>query len=599
MLAGRTLASMFYISVLWIFVATAQDFTPSSSWRKPTITISPEQRENIASAALEEAIDHLNSAAQFDGESYGSAGALYSQMAEFDLLFNQTKYRDQLKSYFPLAEQARSSFLDEFVYGYAATKAYVAYKDEEFLTYAEISWNSGNEYTLSDDNVASQSMPFKNFPISSSCQGISMAGGTFHSTDPNDATLVGLGTGSFLILSAALYEATNNQTYLEAANKSLNFIHAHLYNVQNVVQDQISAMQNASCSTSNTIFSYNAGLMIEGMAILASITNDTSTQQLLESTVSAALSNDIWQGQDGVLRTGDAKLVNALMAVYNHNTISSAMQNYVKDYLGVQYNAVIEMATENNSNIYGSSWIGPPSSKFDSFNQTQALGVLIGAISLTNDTIPNSSPTSSPASPSATNIPPGPKPQSKSGIIIGSILGSLAFVVFLGCMIWFFLKRKHHNQRDVQCSPFGLDSDQDLQVQTQLPLSQAASSIPAIHSHLKTQTTAMSQSTPSQPSLSQQHARKGHQTTDSSGLLHLSGPSVLLSQPHLDTMIPLPMQVNNQETSGQLERNIQRGNPGNNMTTAELVQMLNERLQPGQWTDDEQPPEYPESSSGR
>ena len=57
-------------------------------------------------------------------------------------------------------------------------------------------------------------------------------------------------------------------------------MHAHLYNVNNIVQDGISARQNDSCSGSSFIFSYNSGLMIEGLAILASLTNDSDVQSL-------------------------------------------------------------------------------------------------------------------------------------------------------------------------------------------------------------------------------------------------------------------------------------------------------------------------------
>ncbi len=43
---------------------------------------------------------------------YEAAGRIYAQMAEFDRLTNQTKYKDMLKRYFALAESAKPSFLD-------------------------------------------------------------------------------------------------------------------------------------------------------------------------------------------------------------------------------------------------------------------------------------------------------------------------------------------------------------------------------------------------------------------------------------------------------------------------------------------------------
>ncbi|KAK7439987.1 hypothetical protein VKT23_017240 [Stygiomarasmius scandens] len=110
---------MYIILFLWFLVlngASSQTFIPSSSWRKPNIITSPSERVDIARAALELAISHLNiSDAQFDGRPFGVAGILYAQMAEFDLLTNQTKYQSDLKNYFSMAEKVRPLLLDEFV----------------------------------------------------------------------------------------------------------------------------------------------------------------------------------------------------------------------------------------------------------------------------------------------------------------------------------------------------------------------------------------------------------------------------------------------------------------------------------------------------
>ncbi|KAF5338856.1 hypothetical protein D9758_015561 [Tetrapyrgos nigripes] len=223
------------------------------------------------------------------------------------------------------------------------------------------------------------STPVKEFRISKTCQGITMAGGTFWQTDPAESHLNGLGTG----LSASLAEATSNQTFLNAATQSLSFIHAHLYNIESAVQDNISAKGEEQCAIVDGVFPSNSGLMIEGLAILAQITGNASTQQLLRETVDAAIRNDVWQGKD------DSLLVRGLSAAYYRNTTPSDMRNYIKDYLGVQYNAILEQATTGQTNIYGSSWVGPPYSTFNAENQTTAISGLLAAIPLTNDTLPN------------------------------------------------------------------------------------------------------------------------------------------------------------------------------------------------------------------
>ncbi|EEB87830.1 hypothetical protein MPER_14660, partial [Moniliophthora perniciosa FA553] len=83
--------------------------------------------------------------------------------------------------------------------------------------------------------------------------------------------------------------------------------------------------------------------------------------------VPAAVSNRAWQDDDGIitvnLETGAsdsesaAELIRGLLAEYTENTITSQrMREYVRSYLGVQYNAVLDFATDNGSNIYGASW---------------------------------------------------------------------------------------------------------------------------------------------------------------------------------------------------------------------------------------------------
>jgi predicted alpha-1,6-mannanase (GH76 family) len=69
--------------------------------------------------------------------------------------------------------------------------------------------------------------------------------------------------------------------YLQAAEQSTEFMRAHLVDAQNVVQDGISGASSDACNPTNIhIEPYNAGLMIEGLAILGSITQVASTQAL-------------------------------------------------------------------------------------------------------------------------------------------------------------------------------------------------------------------------------------------------------------------------------------------------------------------------------
>ncbi|PBK86144.1 hypothetical protein ARMGADRAFT_941034, partial [Armillaria gallica] len=81
-------------------------------------------------------------------------------------------------------------------------------------------------------------------------------------------------------LSALLAEATSNQTYLDAAIESANFIQSHLLNPSNIVLDSVSSMSKESCLVDSAMYSYNSGIFIEGLVILADITHNTSTEAL-------------------------------------------------------------------------------------------------------------------------------------------------------------------------------------------------------------------------------------------------------------------------------------------------------------------------------
>jgi predicted alpha-1,6-mannanase (GH76 family) len=68
--------------------------------------------------------------------------------------------------------------------------------------------------------------------------------------------------------------------YLQAAQQSAEFIRAHLVNNQNIAQDGMSGRASDSCLVSSIIEPYNSGLMMEGLATIASINQDASTRNL-------------------------------------------------------------------------------------------------------------------------------------------------------------------------------------------------------------------------------------------------------------------------------------------------------------------------------
>lgn len=590
---------MLTLILFWTLVAhslllvAAQDFTPSSSWRSPNVTTSQDDRISIAGAALDKTAGFLRSDGSFNDSAYGTPGMLYAQMAEFDRITNQTKYKDVLKKYFPLMEAVRPNFLDEFLnyglsYGYAAARAYEVYQDETFLDYAITSWTSAGAYTLSDSDTSSGSTPGKSFNVQATCQGITMAGGTFWETDQDNPTIVGLATGSYLVVSALLAEATGNKTYLDAAINSATFIHSHLYNVQNVVQDNISARKNDSCSVGSGINPYNSGLFIEGLAILDSISGNATTQNLLRETIAAAVTNNAWQGDDGIIANWDSKVGDLLMmrglgAVYWRNTTYSDMRNYVKEYIGVQYNAVLDLATSNGTNVYGASWVGPPSAVFSSDNQTTALSVLINGI-LLKDQEPPSSNTSDSGSSSGSGSTPDKSSSSPAGAIAGGVVGGIALLVIIGLVVFFVRRRR---RREKTRRSVLLDDD----FSSSSPLAPT----PFIMAPL-TSTQSSPDRQPYSPTNSQRSEKVLAGGRSHIGQSSMGEKAALL---HAQSTVSLQEGDSTQPRSSTPEAAAAAPGPSNeepprvNLPTEELVRLLNERLQAGgHWDEDEMPPEY-------
>ncbi|EEB91157.1 hypothetical protein MPER_10529, partial [Moniliophthora perniciosa FA553] len=96
-------------------------------------------------------------------------------------------------------------------------------------------------------------------------------------------------------------------------------------------------------------------------------------------------------------------------------TLRSDLLDFLEVFLGVQYNAV---RGQNNGDIYGSSWVGGPSSTFDPLGQAAAAQVLVEGI----DTFAvESDPVdTTPTTPAPT---PAPKRSKPIGAIVGAVIG--------------------------------------------------------------------------------------------------------------------------------------------------------------------------------
>ncbi|KAJ7155125.1 hypothetical protein C8R46DRAFT_1196660 [Mycena filopes] len=407
------------VSFLWVYgwtilhgslAALAGPAMVSSTWRKPAMTMSSAAQVALVDAALQKSTSVLATNGEF-------AATLYSEMAEFDVVSNQTKYQVELKDYLSGSTKSQQKSQEPESMAHASIRAYAAYKDPVFLQLANESWAFAQTYTLFGSAAASGSLGFKNFTMNSACQAKSMVGGTFDTTNATDTSITAFASASFFAVSALLAEATSDPVYLKAAFDSADFIWGHL-SAQNLVQTAISA---DACALDDEPNSFNTGLMIEGLAVLYSVTQNATTQAMLNAVINATITNGDWQTEDGIIvhggsKLGDKYLVRGLAAAYARDVTARELRAPVHDYIAVQFNAVVDLASSNGNAIYGGAWTGPPSTVFSQSNQTTAISALLSGMALHDaDT--------------TSLLPPGPFPSSPPLLVADPHRGRMAMMV--------------------------------------------------------------------------------------------------------------------------------------------------------------------------
>ncbi|KAJ6578104.1 hypothetical protein B0H19DRAFT_1253385 [Mycena capillaripes] len=373
----------------------------------------------------------------------------------------------------------------------------------------------------------------------------------------------------------------------------MDFLHNHLYeNSQNVVLSSISgtADVNKSCVVDTTLIAANSGLMIEGLAILSSIAPNTSTHALLSDLLQGAINNTAWQNIEGIIKntpaggadTGDMVLPEGIAVACSRNVVDDELRAYAEAFLAVQFNAIVDFATSDGSNIYGPKWIGPPSSTFAAGNQAPALGVLNAAIGL-GDAI-QTSPTVSPASNPSSTSTAGRLRRSTIGPIVGGIVGGMALLA-LSVALWVLIRRRRRAGRKIlDATPSNeFTGAPGMAGISPFNVYQASSAPQAISfSSARSQETRKSDRLQNAAPLN----RTRNSWTDEKRQIHTE-PSLTAG----------PSAIENGTESGLSQGTRSGPNsviPASSaLPTVELVRILNERLQNQEWDEEEAPPDYP------
>ncbi|ESK86993.1 glycoside hydrolase family 76 protein [Moniliophthora roreri MCA 2997] len=421
---------------------------PSNEFKEPNITVPVDERNSLASDALDIAISMLDGNLTNPGD-IRSTLSLQALMSEFDYMTNQTKYRNKVGEFFSrytdvslLSKTMRfnDSITNDLLFGYAAIRAYAAYNDSQFVKAAEVAWASGRRYTLLEEDISSgRGIPGLD-QLQLICQGESMAGGT--TNIGSERAFNGLETG----LSTLLYESSSNDTYLNAARQSAGFIRLHLYQPPGLV---LRYILNQDCARPTNSFPIDVtGLWIQGLSILSSITGNSSMIALIQQSIVAATTQiGRWQQENGVQGNDipcmyNGWFIRGLKTAYNRLGSSNDLRNYVESYLSVQYNALLDLASINHA-VYAGKWSGPAPLSPGFNNETAASEVLIAGLPVRMQAS-NSTPTSGDEPPQLTvTVASSPTPASRPlGAIVGGIVGGIALIAGIITSLWIYTRKR-------------------------------------------------------------------------------------------------------------------------------------------------------------
>ncbi|KAG1775154.1 endo-1,6-alpha-mannosidase [Suillus placidus] len=393
------LASSLVALALAFPFAVAQDLSVPSTWRDPSTSLSFLDRVSIAQNCINTLTAVLDTGTgSFSGLGYWQNANVLSAMANLDYFTKSTTNQQAVTG---SLNAAFSLYADYDQYGWWATAAYYGYRaygNLNLLNHAIATWQHVSNYVITASDASSGKQPNKDFPIEGSCDGETMVGGVFWRPLNDDTSVNSITTGYgliFLFLKCAHLVRESLYIHLHPCCNSANFIKATNMNSGDLVLDTINA-QDCTRSSSSWLFTYNSGKYIEGLSVLAFVTGNTSWTSLMLEVVAAATKAPAWEGSDGIITEGadvtedndgvgfKAVLIRGLAEAWSCNTGNTALRTLIRSYTDVQYNALLDLASNSSSGStwYSPAWEGPGPTSFIPWGQLAAVDVLVSAVSV-------------------------------------------------------------------------------------------------------------------------------------------------------------------------------------------------------------------------
>ncbi|CAL1717365.1 unnamed protein product [Somion occarium] len=473
-------------------LVSAQDFSVPSGWRHPSSSRSGSDRAGLAQALLSTVTPQFNSTSgQLDSLFFNQNANLLSAISIHAMIVpsNETNLPVVLAA-LKGASQSQPGFLtpsvcrlptsllpeiaefnvDPLTWGLAALHAYCSYADSYFLDTATSIWQNMSDYLVSTTDADIRSHPFRNTTFQQECNGTSTAGAVFViANDPIDLTTNAATTGSFMTLSARLFEATGNTTYQLAAQLSAWFIQSHLYDGTVI----IDTFDLSNCTANLAQETYNSGLVIEGLSVYVNQTNNATMRSFLNDLISTSIKNSTWTGLDGIIIEGPSQdtvatnydgvafkgiFVRGLYEAWSRSPQDSDVAKLIQSYITVQYNALVDLAKAPSNDYYAPRWQGPPAESFLPWGQLAALDVLNSAAGMSQEPSPSVTP---PSIASATTTATSTSHHGlAAGAIAGVTIGVVVVVTLIAASAIYLYRR---------CSPKVTDITYSTQTSWSLP----------------------------------------------------------------------------------------------------------------------------------
>ncbi|VDB83070.1 unnamed protein product [Peniophora sp. CBMAI 1063] len=450
----RGVGSLLFLGLLRPFLVHGQDFDIPPTWHKPNSTIPRSERLARAQAAVESLVPSFDASnGTVPPLNVWVSANLLASIAHLDYLSESQDYHDLVKSNMAAFQNSNRAFMevpknstrDPIMWGLAAFYGSRAYNDTDLLAIAQGLWNTVQQFVVSAQDAAAGTQHSRNGTFTSHCIANSNetpAGAVFWLTTSTDFRTLGESVSAYVALSAHLWKATGNMTYLMSANQSALFMYTYMWaggssSHPDLFWDGWDLQQCQVPSDPIGFYSYDQGFIMEALTVLgnAPLPNNAFWTSLLQTLVASTIPYYQWTSDTGVMNEtsninfNDNEMqliykdvfIRALWEIWSQTNATEPMAMYIQAFIMVQYNALLELAGDGD--VYSPLWtsdVNIPLPK--AWGQLEAMAVLNTAVALPPTSNSSSSPpsgvTSSPPSPS-TGIP---SPSSLSGGAIAGIV---------------------------------------------------------------------------------------------------------------------------------------------------------------------------------